>query len=112
MAKNIILWHSLKIFLFYKLCKYPKLKSKFQTSLMLVYGAVAYKILSKIVDWILCKVFKLRTMSVFDEFFLADEKKSVASGFIRFEKFDFDYMSAHIKLNFAQQINGAKTRLV
>ena len=102
MAKNIIFWHTLKIFLFYRLCKYPQLKSKFKTTLMLVYGAVAYKIISKIVDWILCKVFKLRTMSVFDEFFLADEKKSVASGFMRFEKFDFDQMSAYIKKNFAQ----------
>jgi hypothetical protein len=39
----------------------------------------------------------MRTMSVFDEFFLADEKKSVASGYMRFEKFDFDELSAHIK---------------
>lgn len=102
MGKNIIFWHSLKIFLFYKLCKFPELKSKFKTSLMLVFGAVAYKILSRIVDWFLCRVFKLRTMSVFDEFFLADEKKSVASGYMRFEAFEFDKMSAYLKQNFAE----------
>lgn len=82
------------------------------TILALFFGAIIYKIASRILDAFLCKFYNMRTLSSFDDFFLVDDKNCVLSGVFRFNKFDFDKMSAHIKSNFAESINGGASRLV
>jgi hypothetical protein len=80
--------------------------------LALFFGAIIYKLASKILDMFLCKYYNMRALSTFDDFFLVDDKKCVLSGVFRFSQFDFEKMSLYIKTNFAMQIDGAATRLV
>ena len=107
-------WHTIKIWIFYKLCKFIKthpggkdflrLKPKnmkpanFLTLLALVFGTIIYKALSHIFDRILCQMLNMRTLSSFDEFFLSDPKKCKIGGVMRFPGgFDFNKMSEYLK---------------
>ena len=118
MTRSMVFWHSVKIYLYYRLCQFlksqklKKFPKKYLTILALFLGAIIYKLASKIVDVILCKFYNMRTLSSFDDFFLVDDRKCVLSGVFRFDQFEFDKMSQHIKKNFAQTINGAASRLV
>lgn len=103
MIRNLLIWHSLKIFLLYKLCK------KFR----IVYGARIFSILHRIFDYFIQGAFRMRALKAFDELFLTDEKKGPASIFMRYRQpFDFEQMSEFLKLNFAKKVRGANTRLV
>ena len=99
MTRSMILWHSVKIYLYYKLClflksqKLKKFPKKYLTVLALFFGAIIYKLASKILDTFLCKFYNMRTLSSFDDFFLVDDKKCVLSGVFRFNQFEFEKMS-------------------
>ena len=95
----MVLWHTVKIFLYYRLCKYlkshnlKKFGKKYVVILALFFGAIIYKLASKILDAFLCKFYNMRTLSSFDDFFLVDDKKCVLSGVFRFNTFEFEKMS-------------------
>jgi hypothetical protein len=110
------LWEALKIYLFYHIVKNIKGRKlcgkKYLTILSLFLGTIIYKLAQKIVDKILCKIYDMRALNTIDSMFLSDIKNSQQTVVARFNAFDFDKMSNHLKTNFAQKIPGGSCRLV
>ena len=61
-------------------------------------GSVIYKLIFKLVDYILCKLYNMTTLSVFDEFFLYDDNKSLANTTLStsFTKFEYEPMRDYL----------------
>ena len=112
----MVWWHSVKIWLYYKLIEKIKHHKKFKKAsifLALFLGTIIYKLASKFFDIILCKLKGMRTLSSFDNFFLSDDKKCIISGGFRFtSNFDFETLSDLWKTRFLKNYPGAACRLV
>lgn len=74
MTTRTVIWHSVKTWIFYKLCKLAKgnfhQKQKFVAILALLAGSVVYRVIDAIVDKILCWLLNMTTMNSMDEFFM------------------------------------------
>ena len=94
---SMVIWHTIKIWLYYKLIdKIKKSKQFKKVSVVMVFlaGTIVYKLASKILDFFLCKIKGMRTLSSFDNFFLSDDKKCIISGGFRFtSNFEFEKLS-------------------
>ena len=75
-------------------------------------GAVLYKVLIKIFNFIVCKLNGMKALNNIDEFFLSDDKKVIIGCYLRADKFDFDKMSNLMKERFPGSIAPARDRLL
>ena len=100
-SANMVLFQSLRMFLYYKLCKFVKDKafqnvgknltlSKLFALFVFLGGTAIYHLISGLVDWVMCKMWKLHTLGPFDDLFLVTENdaESNVAITVRFEKFD------------------------
>ena len=87
-------WQAIRIWLYVKLCKYVKrhknllhfIPKNFQKLLViaaLLVGSIFYKILMKIFNYLVCKLYGVKTLSNVDEFFLSDDKKVIIGCYLR-----------------------------
>ena len=58
--------------------------------LALLVGTVIFKGLVQIFNFIVCKLYGMKNLSNFDEFFLVDKKKAIIGAAIRSEKYDYE----------------------
>jgi hypothetical protein len=80
--------------------------------LALFVGAVIFKGLVQLMNFIVCKLHGMKTLSNFDDFFLVDERKAIIGCVVRSDVFDFDIMSDILKKRFPLKIAPARVRLV
>ena len=71
---------------------------KYVLVIALFIGTVVYHAISKMVDFILCKVKNMKTLRPFDEFFLYDSPGSLSNVIINlnFSKFDGETMREYL----------------
>jgi hypothetical protein len=80
--------------------------------LALFVGAVIFKGLMQIMNFIVCKLHGLKTLSNFDDFFLVDERKAIIGCVVRSDVFDYETMSELLKKRMPGRIAPARVRLV
>ena len=102
-SNRIIMWHSIKTYLFYKLYllirKNLKTGSTITRFMSLIGASIIYKMFARIIDMFFCWLFTMKELSTMDEFFLYDDEKSLSNTCIvgNFTPFEFEAMSAHFK---------------
>lgn len=109
MTKSQYFWNSARILLFFKIFKLVvgKLKSfgvrKLTTILALVVAGISYRILHRLYDALLCRLFNLQTLNSLDGFFMHDDKDSLSNtGLLMFtDKFEFGAMRDYLHDNIA-----------
>lgn len=71
------------------------------TVLALLAAGVAYRILKRFIDVLVCRLFDLRTLNAQDEFFMYDDKDSLSNTTVVMfmDKFEYDRMQKDLMLN-------------
>ena len=74
--------------------------------LVLLGGTVIYHIINKLVDWFLCKIWRLHTLTSFDELFLVtnDDSVSNVAFYTKYERFNPHEMKKHWLENIIQRM--------
>lgn len=104
MTKVQYFWNSARVLLFFKIFrllagKLRKLKvQRLTTVLALVAAGIVYKVLHRLYDAIVCRLFNLRTLNGQDEFFMYDDKNSLSntSVLLLTDKFEFASMRDYL----------------
>ena len=110
-SNRVIGWHTIKTYLFVRLCQHLRKQIHKQTSvkklavlLALFGGTFIYKIITAIIDKFFCWLLNMKELSTMDEFFLYDDDKSLSNTCIvaKLTTFEYESMSEHYKKKFGE----------
>ena len=103
-SNRVIFWHTIKTYLFYRLCQHVKKHLRHnislkQYSVLLAFlgGTAIYKFIAALIDKFLCWLFTMQGLNVMDEFFLYDDDSCLSNTamIFSFTPFKFEEMSEH-----------------